>query len=314
MFPANLKAEPMLADKLVAMPWLLWFQELGEKLDNVVVTFHAGRNKFSSRNYPNGTMLYETDRNAIFVNINRVWTWTGGEMQGLYADRPTDLQGQDEGFLFFATDYTHRWRWDGTAWTLVDGIMRGTLSPDTKPGLGTADAGFLFNATDFNHTYRWSGTAWEWADPNDCSGSISAFAIAPTSGWALCDGSTVDYALSDGSLDSIALPNLTTGAYLKGGVYDGVVNPASAPGVTGTTSLAGAHNHFVNVTGSASATGSAPASNGAGAFSVASTSHTHGVVASGTSDTDGDHTHTLTLTADATGQPKNALVAWYFRT
>ena len=52
------------------------------------------------------------------------------------------------------------------AWVYLAGTMRGTITPDQRPGdLGLNDTGFLFHATDAaaankDREYRWSGSAW----------------------------------------------------------------------------------------------------------------------------------------------------------
>ena len=98
--------------------------------------------------------------------------------------------------------------------------------------LGTANAGQMVYVSDYDHTLMWTGTGWTYAS-GERAGFIEAFLVdpSPATGWALCDGSTVTYLKSDGTMGSITLPNLTgSPAYLKFGTpASATINAAVAP-------------------------------------------------------------------------------------
>ncbi len=211
---------------------------------------------------------------------------------------------------------------------------------DIPRDLGRNDVGFLFCVSDYAHVLRWTGLNWEWGPGEEGSGYIRAFLVDPDSnGWKLCDGSTVNYLKSDGTLGSIALPDLVAApgdaAYLKmGGAVSGP-NAASAGTLTMNSYTPGGSNSSPAFTGTpATPTGTVsavPANSdtitflqGAGAeITVATDIHAHtaptftgnsaapaGSVAapvfSGTPAT-------LTGTVASTGQPRNLVLRPFFR-
>lgn len=70
-----------------------------------------------------GTGFFETDRNVIYIitDFPKKWEFAAGVMIGLLADQPTDLGIYDASFLFFATDNTTLYIWDGTSWIAISG-------------------------------------------------------------------------------------------------------------------------------------------------------------------------------------------------
>jgi len=161
------------------------------------------------------------------------------------------------------------------------------------PAMSASDEGTVYWVSDFAHLIRWSGTAWAFMD-----GGNRFFAdheLAPGTGWALCDGSTVD-ALTLGatlSVTSVTLPNLSGLPSYKrsNATYSSTLVSAIAPGATATaTATVGsesAHTHSVDPpdTGSSAAGG-----------------HSHSVT-TGTTASESAHTHAVDPPATTSGLP-----------
>ncbi len=90
---------------------------------------HAVRlSDYPATNWPNGTIFYETDRHALYINIaSTSWVLMIADMIDVIANRPADLGVNDSGFIFLATDATELiwYWWDGTAWQSVTPAMGG---------------------------------------------------------------------------------------------------------------------------------------------------------------------------------------------
>jgi|GEM_PF-2530712 len=205
----------------------------------VITTTHAmriaGRPKASD---DPGSFLVESDRTVAYASTpwgeaGRQWVYVAGLMVDKWAKRPTDLGQFDGGFEFYASDYTHLYRWDGKAWAVISGEMRGTLA-SLPATLTKADTGFAFAATDYARRFRWNGTVWERAAGELPTLTICNFMVAPATGWKLCDGSAATYTTDAAGTASTPLPNLINGYVKGGGAYTGVVNGAQA--TMGTTS------------------------------------------------------------------------------
>lgn len=79
---------------------------------------------YGSASSPTGTLFYEIDRHVLYVinDIpNKHWEFVAGCMVDVLANIPTDLGSTDVGFLFFATDTTTLYIWDGTAFVAAGG-------------------------------------------------------------------------------------------------------------------------------------------------------------------------------------------------
>ena len=122
----------------------------------------------------------------------------------------------------------------------------GTLAE--QPTLTAGDAGFLYHVTDYNHTVRWNGTIWEFAPGDVGNGFKRNFAFAPQeAGWALMDGSTVNYLVVGSAAlttASIVLPDLDgSEAFDKStGSYTGSIDAAVAANISGSTASGGTGN------------------------------------------------------------------------
>ena len=89
--------------------------------------------------------------------------------------------------------------------------------------LGTNNVGQPAYVTDYDHTLYWTGTGWTFRN-GDRSAFIQGFLVdpTPTTGWHLCDGSSVSYLNSDGTLTAgYVLPDMVStsaqAAYFKMG-------------------------------------------------------------------------------------------------
>lgn len=113
------------ADGSVSWPWLKWFQGLlSTKFPTVPAFFsatHSTRLTTSAAAYANGSLFYETDRNAWYVAIAGTWTWMAGLYSATQLQLPADLGANDAGFEMNVTDYAHRLSWNGTTWDWAAG-------------------------------------------------------------------------------------------------------------------------------------------------------------------------------------------------
>lgn len=104
-------------------------------------------------NTPNGTFYVETDRTAVYI-VETIanapaWVYVDGVFKAALSSRPTDLTGNDAGFLFYATDRGVTYRWTGAAWSF-----------QTELGLAWEGAHIARVASG---TLGTSGTAVTWA-------------------------------------------------------------------------------------------------------------------------------------------------------
>ncbi len=218
-----------------------------------------------------------------------------------------------------------------TTGSLGDGaFIHGTLA-EQPTTLDASNDGLLFYVNDYGHVVRFNAglNAWEFAPGDNGAGYFQDFAITPQApGWALCDGSTVNYLVVGGAAlatGSIALPNLTgTLAYRKSAAaYTGAINAkggSSGTGTTGTGTTGGqssGHTHnFSATTGVPSGTDSSTATPAFGS-DYASPAHTHDLAGT-TSGASNDHTHSapaLSIPALGVGsiEMANLGVLPYFR-
>jgi hypothetical protein len=120
--------------------------------------------------------------------------------------------------------------------------------------------------TTYTHCHRWTGSAWEWGPGETGSAFVQGFAIAPGTGWKLCDGtgSPVTYEKADGTTATVAIPDMrgfflqfaaayagTTNAATDGAVVIVSTGPSATVAVqsgAGTTVATSGHTHTVNGT------------------------------------------------------------------
>ena len=188
------------------------------------------------------------------------------------------------------------------AWVYFAGQMAKTQA--TLPTSGVNDKGLSVYVTDYNHTLVWSGTAWGWAPGENGSGFIEAFFVDPLPGvgWALCDGSAVQYLKADGTLGTVTLPNFTaSGSYVKlGATAAATILPATKPSFDPTKLTAA-----FRVTSITPVLTTAAVASGAGTTVVTNVTLTNP-----------GHTHTITQTTtpvNADGEPSTVALRPFFR-
>lgn len=142
----------------------------------------------------------------------------GGSLIGLHSERLAELVTDlPAGELWYETDRTVSYI-ASTDWMYISGIFKATRV-NAPTDLGVNDAGFLFYVTDFAHLMKWSGAVWEFIDEGNAY--FADFAVAPGTGWVLCDGSASSYLVAGATLTTTVFntPNLTTGGTGATGVY-----------------------------------------------------------------------------------------------
>lgn len=210
--------------------------------------------------------------------------------------------------------------------SVVLGVNYKTVAQLNALALTVDNTGYTARVTTYEHLVYWTGTAWDWLD-GDRPGRFELRAVAPGTGFQLCDGTATTYLAVGATLTEPAFttPNPSDGTFLKRlAAYTGAIDAAVAPGgsLSGSTAAAGGHDHG-GATGSAG-TGASGHRHGSITvddnndglrqtvmnFADPDAAHTHTITAVG------DHTHgngTLGVTIDATGTPKSLGALLYFR-
>lgn len=208
----------------------------------------------------------------------------GAIQLGTHAQRLATLASvAGKGALWYETDRSALYAaLTVSGWTLIGSWgLRGTLSPDQKPAdLGTRDTNFLFISTDFDRTYRWTGAAWADAPGQPARGQIVYFpsAFAPTTGWALCNGTGTTASTATGGTAALTPPDLTTATRFIRSVA-GATGGTGGSATTHTHTIA--HDHAVDPPSTTSAAPPTPTYDkvvdvGA-AITVSAFNHTHAV-------------------------------------
>lgn len=202
--------------------WIVFLQSLFAGPPKLLSGTHAERvDDYAAADWPDGTLFYEDDRNTYYLSFGAAWVWVFGEMRGTLSpdQKPAGLGADDDGFLFYSTDFAHLYRWDA------------------------ADNRWYYATEYGDHGSGW--ITWQTAPPN----------TRGAAGWVLANGATVTRSTGLGSTASVTLPNLV-GAFIKGAAaYTGALISAVAPGLTGSTAAAGDHSHTVQVTVTAESAG-----------------------------------------------------------
>jgi hypothetical protein len=162
---------------------------------------HRERGGTPASSLPIGSTFTETDRgNVVYIVCTiagaNAWVYYSGSMRGTLSpdQKPTDLGTNDAGFLFFATDFAHTYRWNGSAWRYA--IEFG------DPGSGQIE--WWIVAPNNNGVYQ------------------------------LCDGTSTTRSLNTGATAAVTTPNLVGSYIKGANAYTGSVVPATAGTVTGT--------------------------------------------------------------------------------
>lgn len=206
-----------------------------------------------------------------------------GQAVGTFGEQPTGLTIDNDGMLYFVTDYGHLVRWNGTlgVWNFAPGDVGNGFFRDYA--IVPQEAGWAL-----------------------CDGSVTTYLVV--------GGPTLTVA-------NFTTPNLSgSPAYKKSAAaYTGTINAAGATSsdgahTHGTTSLNHAHNYFTNtgVRTSALFDIEVATTGGTGLF-VPSNAHVHSNAGTTTftdpattTDSNGAHTHT-------TGDPARLSVLPYFK-
>lgn len=108
----------------------------------------------------------------------------------------------------------------------------------TVTALNGKPPGQLVYVTDYNHLLIWIGSAFQWA-PGECESDWFQMRASPPAslGWQICDGTTgVNFLMSDGTLGTRDLPDVTSGAYARcSNTYDLTITSAAVPTVAAPT-------------------------------------------------------------------------------
>ena len=87
---------------------------------------HMDRIQTRAQSMPDSMLWFESDRPTVFYqtrlkpqSTTRDWYYAGGIYYDMIANRPTDLDGRDFGFLFLGQDDHHLYAWNGKSWDLV---------------------------------------------------------------------------------------------------------------------------------------------------------------------------------------------------
>lgn len=169
------------------------------------------------------------------------WVYATGIYSDVTANAPTNLNQYDDlGYMWHNNTQTVTYKGisqivgSGPFHQLYlaywDGIYSDAIA--NIPGALTADdVGYKFEATDYRHNYRWDGGGWHFALGDNGAGYVVwTGGGSPTGGlWALCQGQTVNVALDNGSVGSLATPNFTGFGLGLGTPYLASASTASAP-------------------------------------------------------------------------------------
>jgi hypothetical protein len=212
----------------------------------------AEMNLYPAASYAIGSQFIVSDRDGITyvcrtVDAAHAWKYSHGTYrvaQSAIAALVAELGANDENLKIDVTDYAHKLRWTGTAFTWADGDDQSDY-------------------VELRRSAPNPTTGWKLVDGNGDDGQ--PIGAAHPIKVLQANGSTVDVT---------ALADLTAGVFLKaGGPFTGAVVAAVAPGITGVTgsTSAGTPNGTVVV---GAAAGSVVA--GTGATAAAPVGHGHG--------------------------------------
>ena len=214
-----------------------------------------------------------------------------------------------DGTMYYETDRTVYYIVQAGTWVYMQGVMSGTLSPDTKPNdLGAADVGFRFDATDFFHEYVWNGTVWHYAPWDLGSGWMVMGGQPNPSIFWLCNGSVATLSRDDGGTTTFTTPNtVSANPFYQAGTYNSVPLAANTPtwDATAKTDAGTAHSHGAgSLSTGANGSMSSPGTTGP-SIQVAADGHTHNVT-TGSTATESAHTHTLSAANAKINAPSEA--------
>ena len=277
--------------RLLTVPWTLLLQGIEQTIAEPTYFegSHADRKDPDSdpEKFRMGTFFFETDRKILYqarlvplidpahptdppVPV-ACWVYISGTMRNTLANKPTDLgptwtnRSDDTGFLFYGTDYTHTWRWTGTAWEYAPGDRAsGEIAWFTAdPGTGWK----LCNGTNTDRSNP-NATTTLVATPNligvypKGAGTYTGSVVAASSG--TMSGSTGDESSHTHGINHdhplVTSAETTYNSTFAGGGFEGVsghhAHNVDLPPYTGTSGAGSAHHHDA---GSLSVSGAEPA-------------------------------------------------------
>lgn len=267
------------ARHLLTVPWALLLQGMLQTIAEPTYLEGTHADRLDEASDPGefglGTYFYETDRQVLYqarlVKLvdpahptdppvpTPCWVYISGTMRDTLANKPTDLghatwtnHNEDTGFLFYATDYAHTWRWTGTTWEYAPGDRSsGEIAWFTaNPGTGWV----LCNGSSVTRTTATAGTS-AFTTPN----LIGAYAkgastytgtLVATSNGTI-SGSTASEAAHTHGIDHDHPPFMSAETVVdnafNSGPYDGVAqhhkHSIDVPAYTGTSGAGSAHSH-----------------------------------------------------------------------
>ena len=142
---------------------------------NASMQFGTHQQRVSTSPPGPNTGFYETDRFALYVNVNNGWQLAGNFIMdgGLLSGRPGDLSAADDGYRYWALDQNEViYRFTGNLWRYSSGLLVDLFA--NSPAWNVTDVGFVFFATDTKHTYLSDYGTGAWLDitPSGGAGKI----------------------------------------------------------------------------------------------------------------------------------------------
>lgn len=109
------------------------------------------------------SFFYETDRGALYADINGSWVLMVAMQNGSYAAKPGDLGLNDGGFIWYAQDRGVVLYWTGASWRWQLGTYTDTWANIPDPTLLSASTGIFFSASDRGYQlWRFSRVTTDW--------------------------------------------------------------------------------------------------------------------------------------------------------
>jgi hypothetical protein len=254
--PLPVPAQQRVTDErgLITVPWVSFFRWItAEGTAAYLEGTHAERMETDPADYRAGTWFYETDRQVTYrvryetlgtpPETTAVWQYAFGTMRAALSGIPSGLTLFESGFLFYATDYAHTWRWTGLGWEYAPGDRAsgeiGWFAAD--PGTGWA----LCNGTGTTRSLPNAGTA-AFTTPN-LIGRYGKGAAAYTGASLPGSGGSLTGAMAAAGDHAHTIPTFLT---------DNNGSSVTVQGGTGALVAPVAHQHYVSTNPPTSTTGS----------------------------------------------------------
>ncbi len=173
--------------------------------NNLVAAFQANV-KYTDPTTPHGFSQFGF---LQFNNLVAAHNSVGQVFAGTHAERLASYPAAkySDGTLFYETDRFVLYVDVSGVWNYAAGTSR-SMQNALPADLGAADIGFLTWVTDYQHLLWWAGQGWGWGPGESGSGMVESFAVAPGSGWTICDGSEATILQADGTTLAINTPRI----------------------------------------------------------------------------------------------------------